>query len=60
MAHAQCGDIEDDTARVRDACEKCGATMKLVRIVPDRPGHEIRTWRCAVCEAEKIDRVAIG
>ena len=59
MAYAQ-GDRVDDNPPVRDACEKCVVAMKLMHIVPDEAGYEIRTWRCAACGEEKIDRVTIG
>jgi hypothetical protein len=31
-------------------CPKCGATMWLVRIEPDAPGHDKRTFECPTCE----------
>jgi heterodisulfide reductase subunit A-like polyferredoxin len=31
------------------ACSNCAAEMKLNRIEPEKPGHEIRTYECASC-----------
>ena len=31
-------------------CEKCGAKMWLVRIEPDAPGHDRRSFECPQCE----------
>ena len=33
-------------------CPKCGTRMLLVRIYPDRPGSEQRTYECAHCDYE--------
>jgi hypothetical protein len=31
---------------VRPSCPQCGTQMLLVRILPDRPGYEQRTYEC--------------
>jgi transposase-like protein len=31
-------------------CPKCGARMWIVRIEPDEPGHDKRTFECPQCE----------
>jgi DNA-directed RNA polymerase subunit M/transcription elongation factor TFIIS len=37
-------------AIIRPPCNKCGATMLLARIEPDKPGHDLRTFECPKCE----------
>ena len=34
----------------RPACPKCQARMLLASIVPARPGIDLRTFECAVCD----------
>ena len=36
----------------RPACPTCGTRMLLVRIFPDKPGHEQRTFECPRCADE--------
>jgi predicted RNA-binding Zn-ribbon protein involved in translation (DUF1610 family) len=31
-------------------CPKCGRPMVIVRIEPDEPGHQKRTYECSECE----------
>jgi ribosomal protein S27AE len=38
-------------------CPKCGATMWLARIEPDKPQHDKRTYECPKCEHEVSDVV---
>ena len=33
----------------RPACPKCKARMMLVSIEPERPGADLHTYQCAVC-----------
>ena len=33
----------------RPACPKCTASMMLVSIEPERPGVDLHTFQCAVC-----------
>ena len=33
----------------RPACPKCKASMMLVSIEPERPGVDLHTFQCAVC-----------
>ena len=40
--------LQPDT--IRPGCPKCGTQMLLARIVPDSPGHELRTFECPMCE----------
>jgi hypothetical protein len=37
-------------ALVRPACSGCGMVTVLVGIEPDRPGYELHTFQCAVCQ----------
>lgn len=30
-------------------CTKCGAKMKLARIEPAKPGHDLRAFECTKC-----------
>jgi ribosomal protein S27AE len=39
------------------SCPKCGTRMMLVRIFPDRPGFDVRTYECPRCEHEVIEVV---
>ena len=32
------------------SCPKCGSAMWLVRIEPDKPDHDLRTFECPNCE----------
>jgi len=32
------------------SCPKCGTRMLLIRIFPDRPGYDQRTYECPRCE----------
>ncbi len=41
----------------RPTCPKCGARMSLVRIFPDKPGYDQRTFECPRCEHEIIEVV---
>jgi hypothetical protein len=43
-------------------CERCGATMHLVRIDPESLGYIKRTFRCRLCweEWSSIIRCGIG
>jgi transposase-like protein len=34
----------------RLACPACGQPMWIVRIEPDKPGHDRRTFECADCK----------
>ena len=40
----------------RPACPTCGTRMLLVRIFPDKPGHDQRTFECPRC-ADEITEV---
>ena len=41
----------------RPSCPKCGTRTMLVRIFPDRPGYDVRTYECPRCEHEVIEVV---
>ena len=41
------------------ACPKCGARMVLVRIFPDRPNPDQRTYECPRCEHEVTEIVQL-
>ena len=36
----------------RPACPTCGSRMLLVRIFPDKPGHDQHTYECPRCADE--------
>lgn len=31
------------------SCPKCGIQMRLSRIEPDKPGHDLRNYECPAC-----------
>jgi len=35
---------------VRPTCSGCGAATLLFGIEPERPGYELHTFHCAVCD----------
>jgi transposase-like protein len=37
---------------VRPNCPACGTRMSLVRIFPDKPGYDQRTFECPRCQYE--------
>ena len=41
------------------ACPECGAQMLLVRILPDRPGYEKRTYACPWCPQQEVTEVLL-
>jgi hypothetical protein len=44
-------------AIVRPPCPTCGTRMLLVRIEPDEPDHDKRTFECAKCGNEHSEIV---
>jgi transposase-like protein len=42
---------------VRPNCPTCGTRTSLVRIFPDRPGYDKRTYECPRCERELTEIV---
>lgn len=50
----------DQQSSLSATCAKCGGTMKVVRIVPERPGHEVRTLKCESCETEVSEVFRVG
>jgi ssDNA-binding Zn-finger/Zn-ribbon topoisomerase 1 len=38
----------------RRPCPKCGKDMMISRIMPDRPGYELRTYECAGCGHDEL------
>jgi hypothetical protein len=38
-------------------CSQCGTQMLLVRILPDRPGYENRTYACPWCPQQEMTEV---
>jgi predicted RNA-binding Zn-ribbon protein involved in translation (DUF1610 family) len=40
--------LQPDT--IRPDCPKCGTVMLLARIMPDIPGHDLRTFECPMCD----------
>jgi hypothetical protein len=43
----------------RPNCNTCGTRMALVRIFPDKPGYDQRTYECPRCEDEITEIVEI-
>jgi hypothetical protein len=41
----------------RPNCSRCGTRMSLVRIFPDKPGFDQRTFECPRCESEVTEIV---
>jgi hypothetical protein len=39
----------------RPSCSQCGTQMLLVKIIPDRPGYEQRTYKCSWCPQEMTE-----
>jgi hypothetical protein len=39
------------------SCPRCGTRMKLVRIFPNCPGYDERTYECPRCEHEVTEVV---
>ena len=56
---ASTGETTQDPA-MHVACPACRAPMTLSRIVPDKPGCEMRTFRCTACGAEETKLVNYG
>jgi hypothetical protein len=44
-------------AFVRPACPTCGSRMLLLRIFPERPGHNQHTYECPRCADEIMEIV---
>jgi ribosomal protein S27AE len=44
---------------VRPNCPRCGIRMSLVRIFPDKPGYDQRTYECPRCEHEITEIVEL-
>ena len=39
----------------RPSCPRCGTRMSLVRIFPDKPGYDQRTYECPRCQHEETE-----
>ena len=37
------------------SCPRCGTRMSLVRIFPDKPGYDRRTYECPRCQHEETE-----
>jgi uncharacterized paraquat-inducible protein A len=44
---------------VRPTCPTCDTCMSLVRIFPDKPGYDQRTYECPRCEHEVTEVVQV-
>ena len=40
-------------------CANCGAPMWLIRVEPDEPDHDRRTFECQACGNSKIEIVKL-
>lgn len=43
----------------RPRCHRCFGRMSLTRIMPDRPGFDVRTFECGQCHHTQIVSVEI-
>jgi hypothetical protein len=59
MAQPQSDDGDDGQASRPTPCPKCGAQLRLVRIVPDEAQHEWHTAKCDACGEDVNSVVAI-
>ena len=41
---------------VMPTCPRCQRAMTVSRIVPDQPGRETRTYHCAGCGEELLEK----
>jgi hypothetical protein len=39
----------------RPRCSTCRAQMRLIRVEPDKPKHDKRTFECPTCKQTKIE-----
>jgi hypothetical protein len=44
---------------LRPPCSKCGRPLVLIRIEPEEPGFDLRTYYCAACEDSEVIIAAI-
>jgi len=44
---------------VAPSCPRCGTRMLLICILPDKPGHDQRTYECPRCEHEITEIIAL-
>jgi hypothetical protein len=42
--------LENTPINARPDCPQCAAQMYLARIVPEKPGFDLRTFECPLCE----------
>jgi predicted RNA-binding Zn-ribbon protein involved in translation (DUF1610 family) len=47
-------------AIVRPLCKTCGTKVFLIRIEPDKPGHDLRTFQCPECGQIETTVVKFG
>jgi hypothetical protein len=40
--------------KLRPPCSRCGRLLLLVRIEPEEPGFDLRTYHCAFCEDQEV------
>jgi hypothetical protein len=52
MRHSPSDGKDEAVSKPRGKCPDCGGPMKIVRIVPDRPGYEARSLKCVACDRE--------
>jgi hypothetical protein len=43
----------------RPPCSRCGRPLKLIRIEPEEPGFDLRTYYFVVCEANEVIIAAV-
>jgi hypothetical protein len=39
---------------LRLPCSRCGRPLRLIRIEPEEPGFDLRTYYCVACEANEV------
>jgi transposase len=42
------------------SCPICGTKMSLITIVPDKPGHDRRTYECSRCQHEHTEIIQLS
>ena len=42
--------LENTPINVRSECPRCSAQMYLARIEPEKPGYDLRTFECPMCQ----------
>ncbi len=49
--------LENSPNTGRPECPKCATQMYLARIEPEKPGYDLRTFECPMCQ--HVDRAVV-